>query len=134
MNWEQWLWRGTSHSTKLKDWSLTIRCSLVSYSGHSFGEEILTALQKCSWHIPQSQLTRQKKERVREGKIPGEKEREREGGNWAQNRQEERKWGSIPVQNRWLMGCVLWHFNPCRLFYTKSCLYIYIEYICFVNK
>ena len=25
------------------------------------------------------------------------------------------------------VGCVLWHINACRLFNTKSCLYIYIN-------
>ena len=28
-------------------------------------------------------------------------------------------------------GCVLWHLNHCRLFNTKSSLYIYIRYIGF---
>ena len=28
-------------------------------------------------------------------------------------------------------GCVLWHINRCRLFNTKSSLYIYIKYIWF---
>ena len=31
------------------------------------------------------------------------------------------------------VGRVLWHINHCRLFYDKSCLYLHIEYICFVN-
>ena len=26
-------------------------------------------------------------------------------------------------------GCVLWHTNPCGLFDSKSCLYIYITYL-----
>ena len=26
------------------------------------------------------------------------------------------------------VGLVLWHINHCRLFNSKSCLYIYIEY------
>ena len=28
-------------------------------------------------------------------------------------------------------GLVLWHINPCRLFNTKSFLYVYIKYIGF---
>ena len=28
-------------------------------------------------------------------------------------------------------GLILWHINHCRLFNTKSSLYIYIKYICF---
>ena len=24
----------------------------------------------------------------------------------------------------WLVGCILWHINPCCLFYAKSCLHI----------
>ena len=31
----------------------------------------------------------------------------------------------------WLVGWVLWHINHCRLFNTKSSLYIYIKYIWF---
>ena len=32
----------------------------------------------------------------------------------------------------WLVGCVLWHINPYKLFKTQSCLYI--EFIGFVNE
>ena len=30
-----------------------------------------------------------------------------------------------------LFGCFVWNINPCWLFSTKSCLYIYIKYIWF---
>ena len=35
-SWSEWTWewKGTLHSLKLWDWSLTIRCSLVSFSEH----------------------------------------------------------------------------------------------------
>ena len=38
--WEWWQWRGTPHSPVCQNWSLTIRCSLVSYPGHPFFERI----------------------------------------------------------------------------------------------
>ena len=31
---EWWQWRGTLHSPEFKNWSLTIRCSFVSYPGY----------------------------------------------------------------------------------------------------
>ena len=33
--WESWQWRSTSHFQDLQNWSLTLRCSKVSYSGHA---------------------------------------------------------------------------------------------------
>ena len=36
-----WQWWGTPLSLKLKNWSCTIRCSLVSYPWHSFGLGVL---------------------------------------------------------------------------------------------
>ena len=34
----------------------------------------------------------------------------------------------------WFIGCSLKYINLWRLFKTKSFLYIYIKYICFVNE
>ena len=45
------------HISHSSSWILTIRCSLVSYPGHSFGGERVTPLQSCNQHIRQSQLT-----------------------------------------------------------------------------
>ena len=36
-------------------------------------------------------------------------------------------------QKEYWFGLVLWSINHCRLFNAKSCLYIYIKYIWFVN-
>ena len=52
--------RGTSHSSKLQDWSLTIRYRLVSYPGHLLIVVVVvvvgvTPLQRCSQHILQPQ-------------------------------------------------------------------------------
>ena len=41
---------------------------------------------------------------------------------------------AVNLERNSLVGCVLQHINPCRLFNAKSCLYIHIEYICFVNE
>ena len=32
-------------------------------------------------------------------------------------------------REKWLVGCVLLHINPCRLFNVKSCSYAQIKYI-----
>ena len=45
-------------------------------------------------------------------------------------------WGMIKIYFcfilfLFLFGLILWHINPCRLFNTKSSLYIYIKYIGF---
>ena len=42
-----------AHSPKFHDCSLIIRCSLMSYLGHSLRKG-LTPLQRFSWHILQS--------------------------------------------------------------------------------
>ena len=34
--WELWQWRSTSNSPDLQNWSLNIRCNLVSYPRHTF--------------------------------------------------------------------------------------------------
>ena len=43
------------------------------------------------------------------------------------------KWTDYMQNEEIRFGLVLWHINHCRLFNTKSCLYIYIKYIWFVN-
>ena len=43
------------YSTKIKDWSLTIRCSLVLYPEHSL--QGFTLLKRYSWRILRPQLT-----------------------------------------------------------------------------
>ena len=40
----------------------------------------------------------------------------------------------IPWRRKSLIGLVLWHIDYCRLFKTKSCLYIYTKYIWLVNS
>ena len=52
-NWEWWQWRDTPYSTILQNWSLTIRCSLVSISEHPFLES-LTPLQEVGIHLVNS--------------------------------------------------------------------------------
>ena len=36
---------------------------------------------------------------------------------------------NIHSNSGWLVSCILWHINPCKLFNAKFCSYVYIEYI-----